>query len=178
MQICRMNYNDLSPDGRTVKLHCYGVGSFDVLSGIDRYINNPNCSDREKAAIPPGTYWIVDRPVGSIVNQVRAEVIDMAHLYKNHHSEWFGLFSNDTMSDHIFVNGMMRGSFRLHPLNTDGSGVSWGCITLYKSAEFQILRHSLLNRKKVRVPGGRGLMAYGRIDVQGIPDYSKCVVSR
>lgn len=82
------------------------------------------------------------------------------------------------MSDHVFVNGMMRGSFRLHPLNTDGSGVSWGCITLYKAAEFQILRRSLLNRKKVRVPGGRGLMAYGRIDVQGVPDYSKCVVSR
>ncbi|WP_342325621.1 hypothetical protein AAEY27_17240 [Kosakonia sp. BYX6] len=29
-----------------------------MLSGIDKYINNPNCSDIEKAAIPPGTYWI------------------------------------------------------------------------------------------------------------------------
>lgn len=83
MQICRMNYNDLSPDGRRVKLCCYGIGTFDVLSGIDRYINNPHCSDREKAAIPPGTYWIVERPAGSIVNQTRAELIDMFNLYKN-----------------------------------------------------------------------------------------------
>ncbi|HCV64974.1 MAG TPA: hypothetical protein DGZ94_06945 [Serratia sp.] len=178
MQICRMDYNNLSTDGKIVKMHCYGVGTFDVLSGIERYINNPHCSDREKAAIPPGTYWIVDRPTGSVLNQVRAELIDMVHLYKNRHAEWFGLYSNATMSDHVFVNGVNRGSFRLHPLNTDGSGVSWGCITQYKASDFQILRRSLLNRKKVRVPGGRGLMAYGRIDVRGVPDYSKCVVSR
>jgi len=178
MQICRMDYSELSKDGRVVKLHCYGIGTFNVLSGIEYYINNPNCSDREKAAIPPGTYWIVDRPAGSILNQVRAELIDMVHLYKNHHAEWFGLYSNETMSDHLFVNTAYRGSFRLHPLNTDGSGVSWGCITLYKASDFQIIRRSLLNRKKVRVPGGRGLMAYGRIDVRGVPDYSKCEVPR
>ncbi|MGG7993736.1 hypothetical protein PGO11_24170, partial [Klebsiella aerogenes] len=59
----------------------------------------------------------------------------------------------------------------------NGSEVSRLSVAI-QSAEFQILRHSLLNRKKVRVPGGRGLMAYGRIDVQGIPDYSKCVVLR
>lgn len=52
--------------------NCYGVGMFDVLSDIERYINNPQCSEREKAAISPGTYWIVDRPTGSVLNQVRA----------------------------------------------------------------------------------------------------------
>ncbi|GAA3606163.1 hypothetical protein GCM10023078_36570 [Gibbsiella greigii] len=87
MQICMMDYNNLSPDGRSVKLECYGVGSFDVLSGIEKYINNPECSDIEKAAIPPGTYWIVDRPEGSRFNRIRAELIDIAHLYKNHHSD-------------------------------------------------------------------------------------------
>ncbi|EXU74571.1 DUF2778 domain-containing protein [Erwinia mallotivora] len=174
MQICQMDYGKLSKEGKSLKLECYGVGSYDVLSGIDRFINQPNCSDIEKAAIPPGTYWIVDRPTGSLLNQIRSEAIDMYHLYKNHHSEWFGLYSAQTMSDHVFVNGARRGSFRLHPLNTDGSGVSWGCITFYRSSEFQILRRSLLNRKKVRVPGSNGLMAYGRIDVRGVPDFSKC----
>ncbi|WGL93225.1 DUF2778 domain-containing protein [Serratia marcescens] len=178
MQICRLNYADLSSDGKIVKLRCYGVGTFDVLSGIEHYINNPNCSDREKAAIPPGTYWIVDRPKGSITNQIRSELVDLYHLYKNRHSEWFGLFSNETMSDYLVVNGAIRNSFRLHPLNTDGTGVSWGCITLYQASDFQILRDALQRRRKVRVPGGRGLMAYGRIDVQGKPDYSKCVVSQ
>ncbi|MDQ1211959.1 tlde1 domain-containing protein [Pantoea anthophila] len=82
MQICMMDYGRLSSDGKRLKLNCYGVGSFDILSGIERYINNPNCSDIEKAAIPPGTYWIVDRPEGSFLNRARAELIDMAHLYR------------------------------------------------------------------------------------------------
>lgn len=171
-----MDYGLLSGDGKRLKLQCYGVGNFDVLSGIEQYINDPNCSDISKAAIPPGTYWIVDRPSGSIFNKARAEAIDLYHLYKNHHSQWFGLFSAKTMSDHMFVNGIERGGFRLHPLNTDGSGVSWGCITLYKASDFQILRNALLKRAKIPVPGGRGLMAYGRVDVLGIPDFSKCVV--
>lgn len=175
MQICMMDYGRLSSDGKRVKLNCYGVGSFDILSGIERYINNPDCSDIEKAAIPSGTYWIVDRPEGSLLNRVRAELIDMAHLYRNHHSEWFGLYSAKTMSDYVFVNGVKRGSFRLHPLNTDGSGVSWGCITFYRSTDFQTLRSSLLRRKKVVVPGSQGLLAYGRIDVRGVPDFTKCV---
>lgn len=175
MQICMMDYGRLSSDGKRVKLNCYGVGSFDILSGIERYINNPDCSDIEKAAIPPGTYWIVDRPEGSLLNRARAELIDMAHLYRNHHSEWFGLYSAKTMSDYVFVNGVKRGSFRLHPLNTDGSGVSWGCITFYRSTDFQTLRSSLLRRKKVVVPGSQGLLAYGRIDVRGVPDFTKCI---
>ncbi|PVZ78538.1 hypothetical protein C9426_34710 [Serratia sp. S1B] len=176
MQICMMDYNQLSKDGKKAFLHCYGIGTFDVLSGIERYINNPNCSDHEKAAIPPGTYWITDRPDGGIVNRVRAEVIDMAHLYRNHHADWFALYSDQTKSDHLMVNGHDRGSFRLHPLNSDGTGVSWGCITLYHYSDFQLLRQKLLKSGKVRVPGGDGLMAYGRIDVRGIPDFSHCEV--
>lgn len=171
-----MDYNRLSADGKRAKLHCYGVGTFDVLSGMEKYINNPNCSDIEKAAIPPGTYWIVDRPTGSIVNQLRAEALDLIHLYKNQHSEWFGLYNAQTMSDYVYVNGSRRGSFRLHPLNNDGSGVSWGCVTLYNASDFQILRNALLGRKKEKVPGGKGLMAYGRLDVRGVPDFSKCKV--
>lgn len=71
MQICMMDYSNLSRDNKTAYLHCYGIGTFDVLSGIERYINNPNCSDHEKAAIPPGTYWITDRPDDGIVNRER-----------------------------------------------------------------------------------------------------------
>lgn len=59
-----MDHSRLSSYGKRGKLNCYGVSSFDVLSGIDKDINNPNCSDIEKAAIPPGAYWIVDRSTG------------------------------------------------------------------------------------------------------------------
>lgn len=176
MQICMMDYRQLSSDGKKLKLNCYGVGSFDVLSGLEKYINNPNCSDHDKAAIPPGTYWIVDRPAGSRFNRIRAEAIDFVHLYKNHHSEWFGLFNTQTMSDHVFVNGMQRGSFRLHPLNTDGTGVSWGCITFYNATDFHVLRNVLLQKGQTPVPGGKGMMAYGRIDVLGVPDFSRCQI--
>ncbi|MBK0091325.1 DUF2778 domain-containing protein [Erwinia sp. S59] len=176
MQVCTMDYKKLSRDGKTLPLECYGIGTFDVLSGIERYINNPDCSDKEKAAIPPVTYWIVDRPEGSFLNRLRAEAIDMAHLYRNHHAEWFALYNSQTMNDYVFVNGNRRGSFRLHPLNTDGSGVSWGCITLYRANEFHSLRRTLLSRPKFKVPGGNGLLAYGRIDVRGVPDYSKCEI--
>lgn len=174
MQICMMNYDELSADGKTAYLHCYGIGTFAVLSGIERYINNPDCADHEKAAIPTGTYWVTDRPAGSLYNRVRAETIDAAHLWRNHHADWFALLSDTTKQDHMLVNGVSRGGFRLHPLNSDGTGVSWGCITLRDYSEFQHLRRLLLKRGTFPVPGGHGLMAYARIDVRGTPDFSQC----
>ncbi|WP_233466428.1 DUF2778 domain-containing protein [Enterobacter asburiae] len=76
MQICMMDYDNLSADGKTAYLKCYGIGTFEVLTGVDFYINNPDCADHENAAIPPGTYWVTDRPAGSLYNRVRAEAID------------------------------------------------------------------------------------------------------
>jgi hypothetical protein len=92
------------------------------------------------------------------------------------HSEWFGLYNSKTMSDHVFVNGVDRDSFRFHHLRPNGEGESWGCITFYNIPDFQLVRNSLLKRKKVSVPGGKGLMAYGRIDVKGRTDYASCKV--
>ncbi|MNP30660.1 hypothetical protein D3C76_1237430 [compost metagenome] len=72
------------------------------------------------------------------------------------------------------MNGLNRTGFRLHPLNSDGTGVSWGCITLRRYSDFQHLRRLLLSRGTFPVPGGNGLMAYARIDVRGTPDFSQC----
>ncbi|HHG8774919.1 TPA: tlde1 domain-containing protein [Raoultella planticola] len=82
------------------------------------------------------------------------------------------------MADNVFVNGVDRGSFRLHPLRPNGEGESWGCITFYNILDFQLVRKSLLARKKIRVPGGKELMAYGRIDVTGRADYASCKVKK
>lgn len=57
MQICMMDYGNLSADGKTAYLKCYGIGTFEVLTGVNFYINNPDCADHENTAIPPGTYW-------------------------------------------------------------------------------------------------------------------------
>ncbi|WP_425128545.1 tlde1 domain-containing protein [Burkholderia latens] len=89
-------------------------------------------------------------------------------------SERFGLYSSQTMGDHLYVNGVERGNFRLHPLNTDDTAESWGCITFYRNSDFQIFRNARLRTRKVGVPGGRGLMAYGFAEVKGIPDFAKC----
>lgn len=173
MQICMMDYGNLSVDGKTAYLKCYGIGTFEVLSGIESYINNPDCADHEKVTIPPGTYWVTDRPAGSLYHRVRAEAIDAAHIYRNHHSDWFALFSDKTKKDSLNVNGTNRTGFRLHPLNSDGTGVSWGCITLRRYSDFQHLRRLLLQRGTFPVPGGNGLMARARIDVRGTPDFSQ-----
>lgn len=172
MQICRMDYNDASVDKRRLKLHVYGVGIFPVFSGIEPVTNIAQCAFKKNAALPVGTYWIVDRPSGSIRNQIQTFIKD----FKNgtNHDEWFGLYSASTMSDSVFVNGVERGAFRLHPLRPNGEGESWGCITFYNIPDFQLVRRSLLQQKKVRVPGGRGLMAYGKVEVMGRTDYASC----
>ncbi|KPW94091.1 hypothetical protein ALP58_200042 [Pseudomonas savastanoi] len=176
MQICSMDYNDVSPDGRRLKLHVYGVGTFPVFSGIVPVTNIAECAFIRNAALPVGTYWIVDAPAGSLANQLERAIKD----FKNgtNHAEWFGLYNSLTMSDHVFVNGVDRGSFRLHPLRPNGEGESWGCITFYNIPDFQLVRASLIGRNKVKVTGGNGLMAYGRIDVVGRTDYASCKVDK
>lgn len=176
MQICRMDYNDVSSDGRRLKLHVYGVGTFPVFSGIAPVTNIAECAFIKNAALPVGMYWIVDAPAGSLANRLERVVKD----FKNgtNHAEWLGLYNAATMSDHVFVNGVSRGSFRLHPLRPNGEGESWGCITFYNIPDFQLVRTALLRCKKILVPGGKGLMTYGRIDVTGRTDYASCKVNQ
>lgn len=108
MQIMRMSYNDLANGGGEAKLHVYGVGTFPVFSGQKPYTNDPNCTYLPNSGIPVGRYWIVDRPEGSLANQLRGRVIDAWN--GSNHSEWFALFNSHTMSDHMLVNGVSRGS--------------------------------------------------------------------
>ncbi len=168
-----MSYKDVSKGQMT--LNVYGVGSFPVFTGEEPYTNDPNCTYRENSGIPVGKYWIVNRPTGSVANEVRGWVIDLW----NHtdHSEWFGLFNASTMSDHVFIHGVNRGGFRLHPLRPDGSGYSEGCITFVNRTDFYVVRNALLKTIKIRVPGSRsGLMAYGCVDVQGDSNFDDCKV--
>lgn len=59
MQICRLNYNDASPDRRVLKLHVYGVGTFPVFSGKPSMLNRPDCSFRDKGALPRGSIGLL-----------------------------------------------------------------------------------------------------------------------
>ena len=82
------------------------------------------------------------------------------------------------MSDHVFVNGIERGAFRLHPLRPNGEGESWGCITFYSVADFNLVRKAIVSRKKFKVPGKSSLMAYGRVDVSGRDNFGSCTLPR
>jgi len=167
---CEMNYNNVSGDGKYIKLKCNNVGEFDVFSGDSPMTNISECSFKEKAALPPGLYWIVDRPSGSWGNWFETTVKDW--LNGTNHSEWFGLYNDITMSDSMYVNGVERGSFRLHPLRPNGSGVSWGCITFRNISDFQKLRSALLATQKMRIKNK--ISAYGKVIVTGSTDYAKC----
>ncbi|WP_333897538.1 DUF2778 domain-containing protein [Mixta calida] len=173
MQIMRMTYNDLTKSGGEAKLHVYGVGTFPVFSGQKPYTNDPDCAFLKNSAIPVGRYWIVPRHEGSLKNRARAAAGEL--WFSSNHYEWFALFNAQTMDDHIFVNGISRGGFRLHPLRPDGSGVSEGCITFVNRPDFYVVRNALLKTKKMLVQGSRtGLMAFGYIDVQGDHDFANC----
>lgn len=175
MRIMRMSYDDLTKGGGEAKLHVYGVGTYPVFSGIKPYTNDPNCSYKVDSAIPVGRYWIVDRPAGSFANQVRAWAWDK--VTGNRHDEWFGLFSDNTMSDSVFVHGISRGSFRLHPVRPDGRGISQGCITFFKRSDFQIVRRAILATKKTVIRRGNlTLSVYGRVDVMGENDFANCKI--
>ncbi len=130
MIIMRMDYDNAALMSGRARLRVYGVGDFEVFSGRERYINNPDCSDiPDRGAIPPGQYYIVDHPPASTGGKIRNFGADL--WFGTDHDEWFGLFSSQTMSDHVYVNGVKRGAFRLHPLRPNGSGESWGCITFF-----------------------------------------------
>lgn len=176
MLIMRMSYNDLSKGGGEAKLHVYGLGTFPVFSGKAPIINNPNCTYVESSgAIPVGRYWVVDRPKGSLVNQARSAFLD--RLNGSDHADWLALFSSQTMNDTTFVNGVSRGSFRLHPLRKDGSGYSEGCITFVNRPEFYQVRKFILRHKLAKVPGSRsGLLTYGFVDVQGESKFENCQI--
>ena len=168
MQICMLNYDEISPDGKTVYLDCYGIGTFDVLSGLDVYLNHFEDTDRGSIAIPPGTYWVTAQPAGSLYYRIRAREARRRLLH--HHADGFTLLRANPL---IRANGMSRDNFRLHPLNPDDTVGSPCCITLRNDSDFRHLRRLLLKNAAFPVPGGKGLMAYARVDVCGTPDFSQ-----
>lgn len=175
MQIMRMSYDDLSKGGGEATLHVYGVGAFPVFSGEKPYTNDPDCSYIKNSAIPVGSYWIVDRPEGSFANKARAAIWN--RISGNRHDEWFGLFSDATMSDSVFINGVSRGSFRLHPLRPNGGGISQGCITFFRPGDFQLVRRSLLARRKSIIKRcNLSLSVYEKVDVTGRSEFENCKI--
>ncbi|WP_109740658.1 DUF2778 domain-containing protein [Citrobacter sp. Y3] len=94
MIYCTLNLREISQDN-TLKLRCAGSGVYDVFSGLGHLKNNPDAYMEKNGPIPPGKYWIVDRPtggIGSILKQKEKE-----WRTGNNYDEWFALFKNDSL---------------------------------------------------------------------------------
>lgn len=165
---------DLSSTNKFSTLKCPGIGNFDIFSGDGRYRNKIECSHIPNATIPPGIYWITDRPTGGLRSQARTYIED---LYTgNDRTTWFALFRVDEkIDDETTMSRTKRVNFRLHP--SRAGGTSWGCITFKNAPEFMVLRNSLLRTQSTIIPN-TNIKAYGIVTVVGYSaDKKKCDVN-
>lgn len=143
-----------------------GVGTFLAFSGNGAYRNRGACGMiPSMGPVPPGKYWIVDRPEGVLKSRVVTHVKDIYNQFANGatfiHSEWFALWRDDGgIDDFTWTEGVMRSNFRLHP-----GVLSEGCITVLHDSDFAMLRNALLRTSQIDVPCMKKLKAYGTIEV-------------
>lgn len=162
---CKVDFNRLYQGGSVAKLYCAGVGIFPVFSGLAPLTNRMGCADLKNGPIPPGKYWIVDRPKGGIRSKLKQ--LEKELRTGNDYDSWFGLYRQDGLiDDSTYIGDTLRNSFRLHPLRPDGTGVSDGCITFFHHADFYLLRAHLLQAHTAFIPIIE-LKAYGEIEVLG-----------
>lgn len=135
------------------ELQCECGESFTAFSGAaGEARNNPDfASAADLGPLPPGRYYIVDRPVGG----------RLGWLYGLFKKDWYGLYRDDgIVDDRTTVDDVTRGAFRLHP-----GGRSEGCITLGNQDQFDRLRQLLESTNPQVLPTAEGLLYYGVIDV-------------
>lgn len=147
-------------------LTMFGVGSFPAYSGNKKSRNRvSDVAVPMQGPIPPGKYYIVDRPTGGWKGVIRTDLHDFyswptpTPVIK---AEWFALYRQDgKIDDFTWINGVKRGNFRLHPPGP--LGISEGCVTLKNRTDFLTIRQSLLSTQLRKLPNG--LVTYGEIEV-------------
>ncbi len=134
-----------------------GAISAPAFSGQGQNVNKRSSACLAgQGPIPPGQYYIFDRQGGGRLKWFR-------NLFSDH-SDWFALYAVDgKIDDETFCNQLSRGHFRLHPKGP--RGISEGCITIEKAADFQHIRAILKSASPVPVQGAN-LRAYGKVVVK------------
>jgi hypothetical protein len=143
-------------------LTCSGYGAVEAYSGHGKGVDNPNdVEDVGVGAIPPGTYYLVDRQSGGMFGWLRDAIGPFVGTTNRH--QWFTLW-NPYTGDATMIHGIKRGNFRLHP---DGPHhESDGCITVKTPAEFDRLqRYIRRSAPDMPIPGS-DMKAYGRVEVR------------
>ena len=90
-------------------LQCSCGASYPAFSGVVGARNDPSqVNVPNVGAIPPGTYYIIDRQSGGYLGWM----YNLLGIKTN----WFSLYNNDgQIDDFTSVGGVLRGQFRLHP---------------------------------------------------------------
>ena len=135
-----------------------GAVSVDAFSGTGNHINGClSGSVPNQGPIPPGDYYIVDRPTGGRLGKIKDRFTGKR--------DWFALFADDDEIDD-WTSWMLvdRGNFRLHPKGP--RGISEGCVTIEKRVDFEKIRGILLNSKPEAIPSRQDLLAYGKLHVK------------
>lgn len=139
-----------------------GVGFFPAYSGNEgNHRNNPDSvAVKDAGPLPPGRYYIVDRPTGGFTGP--ANDFLNSKLSGSDRSLWFALYRDDgSLDDNTFIDQVERGAFRLHPAGR--SGTSNGCITFPNHSHYAILRDALLRTATVKASAS--LTAYGTVQI-------------
>lgn len=118
-------------------------------------------SRKKIGPIPPGRYFILSRKSGGRLGSLRDFYPD--NIYGTDRETWFALYKDDLqIDDTVFVEGVKRGNFRLHPVGPAGLGE--GCLTLSHQSDFDYLRQALLDTTMMQVPCS-SFKAYGTVTV-------------
>ncbi|PMS38029.1 uncharacterized protein DUF2778 [Trinickia symbiotica] len=144
-------------------LLCPGLGAIAAFSGYGRFVNDPDATAvPDDGPLPRGVYYIVDRPKGGKHQEIVETIEDIAN--GTHRSQWFALFREGSPpTDYTVINGVRRGSFRLHPVGYWGR--SEGCITLPHRSQFDTLRKWLTAYPPENIPGTQ-VRYYGMVIVR------------
>ncbi|SEJ41202.1 DUF2778 domain-containing protein [Paraburkholderia diazotrophica] len=150
-------------DKITSSLYCSGFGSVEAYSGQKQGRDNPRDTALPNIGpLPAGTYYLVDRQSGGMFGWAR----DLWYEYgwgSSDHTKWFALW-NPNGGDTTMINGIRRGSFRLHPEGP--MRLSEGCITVVNPSGFDQLQRFIRSRKPDLPVPGSALRAYGTVDVR------------
>ncbi|MDO5666512.1 MAG: DUF2778 domain-containing protein [Alcaligenaceae bacterium] len=161
MFICNLNLSEKASNFVTLK--CPGIGNFKVFSSSDAETRNRiECSHLTNATLPPGSYWIVDRPRGGVRSRMIAMI--QGFVSGNDRDDWFALYRIDEkFDDETEIQGNTRSNFRIHPRSY--AGTSYGCITFEHQSDYNVFRNFVL-KIAPRTMGDRKV--YGIVNVFGV----------
>jgi hypothetical protein len=150
-------------DKETSQLWCLGFGAVAAYSGAGRGRDNPRATAMENVGpLPAGTYYIVDRQSGGVLGWARD--LWSEHVWgTTNRTKWFALWNPDT-GDVTMINGVRRGTFRLHPEGPLRE--SEGCIVVVSQLDFDQLERFIRSRPPMVPIPGSTMRAYGTLEVR------------